>query len=754
MLVDLRKVGGGGVVQAPAKEEIYTPMVITPRRPVELTKIESAREGEATVIKVMASGVIGDYNSFVLDDPSRLVVDLWGAKSAIVEKEIEVGGAHIRKVRIGEYPEKVRLVFEPPDRTLPPYNIEKAGDTLLIIAGAKKAQLIPSPPSPSVRAEDYVKVTGVDFKQGKEGGRVVITTLEKADYKVAKSKDGKTIVLELKNSIIPDELRRTLDTSELNTPVASISSFQSSVEPTKDVRVLIKLKEIAPYQMTQEGKGIYIDFPVVAKAAPEVKVAEAKPVEKALEKETQVALKDTPVSKEVTTVKESPKGSTNAQGEVKNQAAGERTEKQKEAVPGYKGRKISLDFKDADIGNVLRLIAEVSQLNIIAAEDVTGKITIRLVDVPWEQAFDIILKTKGLGKVQEGNVVRVAPLARIKQEEESAVAAKRAKEKLEDLEVRYLQVNYTTAKSLETQVKGLLSDRGSVATEDRTNILIVKDTIANLEKMQDLLKRLDRPTPQVLIEARIVEAESSFARDLGVQWGAAHRSTGRDEFTSAFGSVGATPPATMTPTGFIGSGGQFSSQPNFAVNLPASGIAGALGALGFSFGKLTGDPFLLDIRLSAGEKKGLTRTISRPRIATIDNKEAKISQGDSVPFETTSASGTQTQFIDATLELNVTPHITPDGSITMKIKASRNSIGSFRSAAGTPSISKKEASTEIIVKDGETAVIGGIVISDKSDTGGGIPFLKDIPVLGWVFKNKSVSDTQKELLIFITPTIL
>jgi len=199
---------------------------------------------------------------------------------------------------------------------------------------------------------------------------------------------------------------------------------------------------------------------------------------------------------------------------------------------------------------------------------------------------------------------------------------------------------------------------------------------------------------------------------------------------------------------------RFSAQPGFAVSLPAAGAAGTLGAVGLSFGTLTGDPWLLDLRISAGEKQGLTKTISRPRITTLDNKEAKISQGDSVPFETTSSAGTQTSFIDATLELTVTPHITPDGSVSMKITAKRNSIGSFRSAAGTPSISKKEATTEIIVKDGETAVIGGIVVADKSDTNSGIPFFKDIPILGWLFKNKSISDSQTELLIFITPNIV
>ncbi|HCY19404.1 MAG TPA: type IV pilus secretin PilQ, partial [Deltaproteobacteria bacterium] len=342
-----------------------------------------------------------------------------------------------------------------------------------------------------------------------------------------------------------------------------------------------------------------------------------------------------------------------------------------------------------------------------------------------------------------------------KQETEELFASRKAKEKLEDLEIKLLPVNYAKASEMEPQVKGLLSDRGTIGIESRTNTLIIKDIPANIARVVDLIKKLDTPTPQVLIEARIIEAQSSFARDLGIQWGGATLTTNsQDQFGSAFGSTSTAPPNTLTPTGFIGSGGQFSAQPNFAVSLPAAGTAGTLGAVGLSFGKLVGEPFLLDLRISAGEKQGLTKTISRPRITTLDNKEAKISQGDSVPFETTSSSGTQTQFIDATLELTVTPHITPDGSVNMRIKASRNSIGSFRSATGTPSISKKEASTEIIVKDGETAVIGGIVVSDKADSESGIPFFKDIPIIGWLFKNKSASDSQTELLIFITPNIV
>ncbi|MEE8184808.1 MAG: type IV pilus secretin PilQ, partial [Thermodesulfobacteriota bacterium] len=370
----------------------------------------------------------------------------------------------------------------------------------------------------------------------------------------------------------------------------------------------------------------------------------------------------------------------------------------------------------------------------------------------------IILKTKGLARVHEGNVVRVAPIGKIKQEEDALLAAMKASERLDPLELKLIPINYAEASELAAQVKNLLSERGSVSTEKRTNTLIIRDIKANIEEAVKIIEELDSPTPQVLIETRIVEAQTNFFQDLGIQWGIAHatQNSKASRFSSTFGSSGTDPPSTFPEdrTGFIATGGTFTEQPNFAVNLPATGSAGVLGALGFAFGKLTGDPLLLDIRISAGEQQGLTKTISRPRIATLNNREAKISQGERVPFETTSSTGTQTEFIDAELELSVTPHITPDGSVSMKIKVTRNSIGSFRSANGTPSISTKEASTEILIKDGETAVIGGIVVSDNSNSKSGIPFLNKIPVIGWLFKSRSISDTQTELLIFITPTIM
>jgi type IV pilus assembly protein PilQ len=292
---------------------------------------------------------------------------------------------------------------------------------------------------------------------------------------------------------------------------------------------------------------------------------------------------------------------------------------------------------------------------------------------------------------------------------------------------------------LATTLKKKLSSRGELTVNEPTNSLIAKDVGKNISEIQQLIALLDLPKPQVLIETRIVQANTNFARDLGVQWGAAYSDTPGNNQLNV--NAGAT-------------GGFNSQTPTFAVNLPASGAAGPVGNVGMQFGKLSGT-LNLDLRLTAGEAMGDTKIISSPRIVTIDNKEAIIQQGDSIPYETVSDSGTQTQFIDATLNLTVTPHITPNGSVIMKIKATKNAIGSFASSrTGAPSISKREASTEVMVQDGETTVIGGIFETTKGESVTGVPWLYKIPLVGWLFKRESTSTTNQELLIFITPTIV
>lgn len=758
-------------VQAEAPKATEAEPKAEARHATAITGVELSKSPKGASFRIKADGAIGSYNSFELDTPSRVIVDLWGVSNSSGKEFMKVGNRFVRAVRIGSHSDKVRLVFDSPGKVLPVYNITKTDSSLVVAFGGEAAvakekaalvqtALVDKPkddmlskelagnaakaapaaaqavqavaetePAPSVDAitvpekaqaevkekKPLVEVEGVDYKGIGGNGRLTVVSTGKTAYTVKESDDGKTVVLDISGARIKEELIRTLDASKLNTPVQSISSYQQSVEPF-DVRVLVRLGDKASYEVKEDNGTLTIDF--------------AGPAAQAAVKESAIA-----------------------------------------AMPdGYSGKRIDLDMVDVNITDILRLLAEVSNLNIIASDDVKGTISLRLKNVPWDHAFDLILRSKDLDKTRDGNIIRVAPAAKLRQEKEAALAALKAHEKLETLDIEYIAVNYAKASELGPQIKGVLTDRGSVSSDERTNTLIVKDIALGVEAAVELVRKLDTSIPQVLIEARIVEAESSFARDLGIQWGLDYASnTGEDSgiHYGAFGSsssLGQSQVDPVTQSAILAGGGVYPvdklSRPsipgvsNYAVNLPATGTAGTLGALGFILGKAGGNPLILDLRISAGEQDGRLKTISRPRITTMDNKEAKIQQGESIPFSTTSATGTSTTFIDANLSLTVTPHITPDGSVLMKIKASRNSIGTFRTASGEPSINKKESSTEVLVKDSETTVIGGIVISDKSETERGIPYLMHIPVIGWFFKTKSISDTQKELLIFITPTII
>lgn len=432
----------------------------------------------------------------------------------------------------------------------------------------------------------------------------------------------------------------------------------------------------------------------------------------------------------------------------------------------YTGRKISLDFKDADVHNILRLIADVSGKNIIAGEDVKGKITVRMLNVPWDQALDVILESLGLGKVSLNNIIRVAPAEKLRKEQEELLKHKASIEETKELVTKIFSVNYSSADEMVDQVKGLLSKRGSIQVDKRTNTLIVKDIPENVQMAINLIKKLDTPTPQVLIEARIVEATTRFTKEVGVQWGggyamsAAYGNPTGLFFPNSIGIAGGQYPtggtiaAGASSTSGGGSVVNTPAVPNFAVNLPAAVGAGSGGAVSFLFGSLN-NAAMLDLRLSALEATGEGRIISSPRVTTLDNKQAVIKQGISIPYETVSQQGTQTQFIDATLSLTVTPHITADRSIIMKIKAEKNAPDTtIRSAGGTPSISKKEANTEVLVQDGETAVIGGIMQLNKSESIAGVPWFMKIPIIGWFFKKKSNVEENTELIVFITPRIV
>jgi type IV pilus assembly protein PilQ len=381
---------------------------------------------------------------------------------------------------------------------------------------------------------------------------------------------------------------------------------------------------------------------------------------------------------------------------------------------------------------------------MVVGEGVKSKVTMKLVSVPWDQALEMILKMNGLGKVRQGNILWIDSLANLAKQQNEEATAQDAKVKAEELIDRVFYIRNVQATELMTSLRQYMSPRGLMQMSQASNALIVRDTENRVGVMKQLIDGLDLEVPQVQIEARIVQADTTYSRSLGVQWGI------QNVNPLANGSV------ANFKTGTTGTFGNQTT--DFLVNLPAT-VAGLTSTpgVGFTYGKTNGA--LLDVRLSAGELLGLSKVIAAPKVTTLDKREAKISQGESIPFQTTSLQGTQTTFVDANLELNVTPQITSRDPkevgklIMMKVRATRNAVGARSNPAG-PSIDRREANTQVMARDGETMVIGGVFIDSQNNNVVGIPYLSRVPVLGWLFKSKSEAVSKQELLIFLTPSIV
>ncbi|HYO93847.1 MAG TPA: type IV pilus secretin PilQ, partial [Polyangiaceae bacterium] len=375
------------------------------------------------------------------------------------------------------------------------------------------------------------------------------------------------------------------------------------------------------------------------------------------------------------------------------------------------------------------------------------------------QALDVVLQAKGLGMVRQANMIRVAPLADLEREREMQIARRQQEVKLAPLETRLIPISYATASALQERGKSLLSERGSIAVDERTNVLIARDIAGNLNQVEELVRSLDTQTPQVLVEARIVEATSRYLRDVGIQWGGDATFSGATgnptglAFPNSVGLVGGASDG-QTPTAGLSPFTSSVANPNFAVNLPAVVGTGQGGAIGLTFGSINNN-FNLSLRLSAAEANGMLRILSSPRILTLDNTEARISQGTLIPFSQVSAQGVQTTFQEAKLQLLVRPHVTADGSVSMHVKINREEPDfNQTSARGDPTILKREAETDLLVMDGHTAVIGGIYTRNSGRNLDQVPFFGDIPLLGLLFQRRRSTDTRSELVIFLTPRIV
>lgn len=714
-----------------------TPPVVQQPPVVTITKIEPRQLDDRVEIVVEGTEPILQYTSFQLTEPLRLVIDITDADVSrfagkiVVNKDpiIDITPTqqdNIARLEIGlQKPGEIRT-FQESGKLIAhvarpaPQAREEARQEPQAVAEARPIEEAAQKPTATL-------LTSVKARADRQGANVVITADGTMVPRILKL-DGNRIVVNIPG------VKSTVRPNVIPVRKSGLERVRIGQHPDK-VSVVMDLSAPMDYAATPKGNQIILSL--VPAAAPR----EEAPTEQALAPTAQKEAAPSeaapavppPARRERIAPTEQPFGNEDAFATAKR----------------YTGRRISLDLQDADLVNVLRLFAEIANLNMIISPEVKGKVTVRMVNVPWDQAMDIILKMNGLGYVREENIIRIATMAALAREADEEAKAKEAKKKAEDLVTRIITVNYTTAKNIEATIKKSLSARGETVVDDRTNTIIVKDIARHVDEVMTLVKLLDKPIPQVMIEARIVEATTSFTRDIGIQWG------GRYTMDAAYGNpTGLVFPNTVSVTGGPTMGATPTGSGNYFVNLPAGAGPGAGGAIGFSFGSLN-KALNLDLVLSAMESTGEGKVISTPRVSALDNKEAKIEQGQSIPYTTSSAAGTQVQFIDAKLSLSVTPHVTPDNKIFMKIKAQKNAPDtSLLGAGGQPSIRKNEAETEILLADGETAVIGGILIIDRGQTIQKVPLLSDLPLIGWLFRKKTMKDDKRELLIFITPRIV
>ncbi|HEY0881298.1 MAG TPA: type IV pilus secretin PilQ, partial [Archangium sp.] len=590
-----------------------------------LKAITASAEG----LRLVTDGEVAKFEVIELADPSRLAIDLFGLKGS--PRAPKTSLANVRDVRVGAHDEKVRVVIEFAQR--PVFDVRRRADGVSVgIKGVSKDAEVAEAGDAAVeidgaqvalengrQASSRVDVTDVSFKETANGGVVQLKVKGDPRWTVERP-DGKSAVLNLEDAHIARQLEKSLDTSALETPVKMVSVF-SVPGATSKVRVVVAGGSPLE-QLVSERPGV-MQWRFTTKGSAE-----------------QLVTKDV-----------SAGFSTEAEEASEEGAPQQRR--------NYVGKRVSFEFKDIDIHNLLRIIAEISKKNIVVADDVSGRITVRLRNVPWDQALDLVLRSKGLGKEEFGNIIRVAPNRIL--EEEAKARADRRKNILEStpLSVSLIPVNYATAQEMAGRVKEVLSPRGSVTVDTRTNTLIVRDLPEGIAKARSLVSSLDLQTPQVLIESRIVEANTSFRREVGIQWG------GQGLMSAANGNpTGLIFPSSVAVTGAAVPGGSPGNpdQSNYAVSLPVGAGQGSGGALGLAFGS-AGGAVQLNLRLSALEAQGAVKTISAPKVTTLDNATARISQGVSIPFSQVSAAGANTQFFEARLSLEVTPHITQDGSV-------------------------------------------------------------------------------------------
>jgi type IV pilus assembly protein PilQ len=735
-------------VPAPAKPEVATvtapPAAVAAKveKPVVNNVEKPAAAGApATLVNsvtvtpgralLATNGSVGRFEHFTLGNPPRLVVDLFGLKPDFKQRTF-AATAGMKMVRVGAYADKVRFVFDAAGSALPEHMVEKQDDGLVVswASGAQPVATVPTPP-PAGTDDDQVAVASAASGKKNVSGRQVsvealdflnhdgrshiVATLSEAANISQPVQDGNLVRFEIKNATISRSLRRTIDASAFPSAVKAVTPYLVTDDGKQTVRIAVELKGQAPFTLVDEGRVVrlVIDDEAYAEATPPLVT-------------TREVVANVPSATDSSNPYANPSGEMVVELDATRAPEG----------PRYSGQKISLVFDNADIRSILQLIGDVSGMNILASNDVKGEITLRLIDVPWDQALDLVLDTANLGKMQEGNVIRIMPLDKIRERQQASMNDRKTAVEEGVLETRAFSVSYSKVEDVKKYLEDLRSkDRGSIISDPRNKQLIIKDVAPVLDQMAEMIKRVDRPERQVMIEARIVEANTNFSRQLGVKWNFDYQdddnSTGNGDINSAL----------------LGLGGSFLIP---VTNPAAAGLGSSI-----AFGALDGN-LNIDLRLSALESSGEGKIISTPRVTTLNGEKAMISQGTKIPYVTTSQDGTNVSFENAELKLDVTPEINPDGSVILDIKASNSAVGTvYQTSNGeTPAIDEKKAETKVLVRDGQTTVIGGIFIENDRTSNTGVPWLKDIPFLGHLFKSTSTSKERRELLIFITPRIL
>jgi len=683
--------------------------------------IDSTQQAGSEVVRIELSQPLPSVPvGFTIQTPPRIAIDLPGVTNALGKSSVEMNQGNLRSVNVAQSGERTRLVLNL--KKASNYRAELQGKVLLVVidssgpptANPSAAAATAATPPPVHFAESLnrnpVALKDIDFRRGADGAGRVIVELPNNQVGVDIRQQGQSLVVEFLRSTLPDNLRRRLDVTDFGTPVQAVTTTQSGDR----VRMVV------------EPRGVW--------------------EHSAYQSDNQFVL-------EVRAQKVDPNKLT--QG------------------PGYAGEKLSLNFQNIEVRALLQVIADFTNFNVVTSDTVTGNVTLRLKDVPWDQALDIILQAKGLGLRKSGNVILIAPKDELNAKEKVDLEAKQQIAALEPMRTQAFQLNYAKAEEIAKGLTGqssgggsggsstssrILSSRGSVIFETRTNQLFISDIPSKLQEVQDMIAKIDIPVRQVEIEARVVIADDTFGRSLGVKLGATDLRgirggiSGYNVGGSNYVSVGGNTSAVGAQTGQT-SGGLTYSDSNM-VNLPATAQGGNDAAtIAFSLFSAGANRFL-NLELSAIEADGKGKIVSSPRVITADQQKALIEQGEEIPYQVATSSGaTSVQFRKANLKLEVTPQITPEGNVILDVDVTKDSRGTSAGSAGF-AINTKHVQTKVLVENGGTVVIGGIFEQNERDDVSKVPLLGDIPYLGYLFKTRTKSNSRTEMLIFLTPKLV